>query len=65
VYNTLDEVDRLVAGRQRAVEFFGRADMRMEQIYQEVILDHYKHPHHRGLREPFGAESHHVNPDLR
>ena len=28
----------------------------MEQMYQEVILDHYKHPHHRGLREPFGAE---------
>ncbi|MGE2714843.1 Fe-S cluster assembly sulfur transfer protein SufU [Mycolicibacterium litorale] len=36
--------------------------MRLEQIYQEVILDHYKHPHHRGLREPFGAEVHHVNP---
>lgn len=36
--------------------------MRMEQMYQEVILDHYKHPHGRGLREPFGAEVHHVNP---
>jgi len=34
----------------------------MEQMYQEVILDHYKHPHHRGLRDPFGAEVHHVNP---
>ncbi len=34
----------------------------MEQMYQEVILDHYKHPHNRGLREPFGAEVHHVNP---
>ena len=34
----------------------------MEQLYQEVILDHYKHPHHRGLREPFGAEVQHVNP---
>jgi nitrogen fixation NifU-like protein len=34
----------------------------MEQMYQEVILDHYKHPHHRGLREPFGAEVRHVNP---
>ena len=31
-------------------------------MYQEVILDHYKHPHHRGLREPFGAQVHHVNP---
>ncbi|GLE58245.1 SUF system NifU family Fe-S cluster assembly protein [Mycobacteroides chelonae] len=36
--------------------------MRLEQMYQEVILDHYKHPHHRGLREPFASEVHHVNP---
>ena len=36
--------------------------VRLEQIYQEVILDHYKHPHHRGLREPFGAQVYHVNP---
>ncbi len=31
-------------------------------MYQEVILDHYKHPHHRGLREPFDAQSFQVNP---
>ncbi len=31
-------------------------------MYQEIILDHYKNPHHRGLREPFDAEVHHVNP---
>lgn len=36
--------------------------MRLEQIYQDVILDHYKHPHNRGLREPFAAEVSHVNP---
>ena len=36
--------------------------MRLEQMYQDVILDHYKHPHNRGLREPFDAEVHHVNP---
>jgi len=36
--------------------------MRMEQMYQDVILDHYKRPHGRGLREPFGAQVHHVNP---
>jgi nitrogen fixation NifU-like protein len=36
--------------------------MRLEQMYQEVILDHYKHPHHRGLREPYNGESHQVNP---
>ena len=31
-------------------------------MYQEVILDHYKHPHNRGLREPFSAQVYHVNP---
>ncbi|HKT02494.1 MAG TPA: SUF system NifU family Fe-S cluster assembly protein [Rugosimonospora sp.] len=36
--------------------------MRLEQLYQEIILDHYKHPHGRGLREPYQAEAHHVNP---
>jgi nitrogen fixation protein NifU and related proteins len=36
--------------------------MRLEQIYQDVILDHYKHPQHRGLREPFSAQVYHVNP---
>jgi len=36
--------------------------MRMEQMYQDVILDHYKHPHGRGLRDPYDAEVHHVNP---
>lgn len=36
--------------------------MKLEQMYQEVILDHYRNPHHSGLREPFGAEVHHVNP---
>ncbi|ODR05003.1 iron-sulfur cluster assembly scaffold protein NifU [Mycobacterium sherrisii] len=36
--------------------------MRLEQMYQDVILDHYKHPQHRGLREPFGAQVSHVNP---
>jgi nitrogen fixation NifU-like protein len=36
--------------------------MKMEQLYQEIILDHYRRPHHSGLREPFDAEVHHVNP---
>ena len=36
--------------------------MRLEQMYQQVILDHYKHPQHRGLREPFGAQVYHKNP---
>ena len=36
--------------------------MNLESLYQEIILDHYKHPHGRGLREPYDAEVHHVNP---
>jgi nitrogen fixation NifU-like protein len=34
----------------------------LESMYQEIILDHYKRPHHKGLRDPFDAEVHHVNP---
>jgi nitrogen fixation NifU-like protein len=36
--------------------------MSMDSMYQQIILDHYKHPHHRGLPETFDAEVHHVNP---
>ena len=31
-------------------------------LYQELILEHSKRPQHAGLREPFEAEVHHVNP---
>jgi nitrogen fixation protein NifU and related proteins len=34
----------------------------LDAMYQEIILDHYKHPHNAGLREPFEAQVHHVNP---
>ena len=36
--------------------------MQLQSMYQEIILDHYRNPHGRGLREPFEAEVHHVNP---
>ena len=36
--------------------------MSVDALYQEIILDHYKHPHGAGLRDPFDAEVHHVNP---
>ena len=36
--------------------------MNLESMYQEVILDHYKNPQHAGLRDPYEAEVHHVNP---
>jgi nitrogen fixation NifU-like protein len=31
-------------------------------MYQEIILDHYKRPQHRGLPASYDAEVHHVNP---
>ena len=34
----------------------------MESMYQQIILDHYKHPHHHSLLADFDAEVHHVNP---
>jgi nitrogen fixation protein NifU and related proteins len=36
--------------------------MQLEQMYQEIILDHYRHPQGKGLREPFDVEVHHINP---
>jgi nitrogen fixation NifU-like protein len=34
----------------------------LDALYQEIILDHYKNPHGKGLRDEFEAEVHHVNP---
>jgi len=36
--------------------------MQLDSMYQEIILDHYRHPHHKGLRDPHDAEVYHVNP---
>src|SRR5690349_11482205 len=36
--------------------------MQLESMYQEIILDHYRNPHHKGLREPYDTEVHHINP---
>jgi nitrogen fixation NifU-like protein len=36
--------------------------MQLESMYQDIILDHYRNPHHKGLRDPYDAEVHHVNP---
>jgi nitrogen fixation NifU-like protein len=36
--------------------------MQIESMYQEIILDHYRNPHHKGLRDGYGAQVHHVNP---
>lgn len=36
--------------------------MHLESLYQDIILDHYKHPRGRGLLADAAGESHQVNP---
>jgi len=36
--------------------------MELDSLYQEVILDHYKHPLNKKLSPTFTAQVHHVNP---
>ena len=36
--------------------------MNIDELYQTIILDHYREKHHAGLRDPFDAQVHHVNP---
>lgn len=36
--------------------------MELDNLYQELILDHYKHPHHKGLASTYDAQVHHINP---
>ncbi len=36
--------------------------MQLDSLYQEIILDHYRSPHHAGLADPYDVEVHHVNP---
>ncbi|MEI6867707.1 MAG: SUF system NifU family Fe-S cluster assembly protein [Actinomycetes bacterium] len=36
--------------------------MELDSLYQEVILDHYKKPAHKGLATKFSAQVHHINP---
>ena len=36
--------------------------MNVEEMYQQIILDHYREKHHSGLRENYDAEVTQVNP---
>ncbi len=36
--------------------------MNVDELYQTIILDHYREKHHSGLRDPHDVEVHHVNP---
>ena len=36
--------------------------MELDNLYQEVILDHYKHPLNKGLSDSCDVQVHHINP---
>ena len=36
--------------------------MNLDNLYQEVILDHYKNPLNKRLSENFDVQVHHINP---
>ncbi len=36
--------------------------MNIDELYQTIILDHYREKHHAGLRDPYDVQVHHVNP---
>lgn len=36
--------------------------MQLDNLYQEVILDHYKNPQHKRLSPSYDAQVHHINP---
>ncbi|MBI2579072.1 MAG: SUF system NifU family Fe-S cluster assembly protein [Candidatus Aenigmarchaeota archaeon] len=36
--------------------------MTADELYQEIILDHYRHPHNYGILEDKNAEASDVNP---
>lgn len=36
--------------------------MKLDNLYQEVILDHYKNPQHKKLSPTYDAQVHHINP---
>lgn len=36
--------------------------MQLDNLYQEVILDHYKNPQNKKLSASYDAQVHHVNP---
>jgi nitrogen fixation NifU-like protein len=36
--------------------------MDLDQLYHDIIMDHYRKPRGRGLRDPYDVQVRHVNP---
>jgi nitrogen fixation NifU-like protein len=50
------------SGKRQSNDEDGLRIVKLEQMYQEVILDHYREKHGSGLRDPFDTQVEHVNP---
>ena len=64
LYTVPDEIDRLVDGSPARQEEAGLSGVmsEFEQLYREVILDHYRSPRNHGLLEPADAIAEGQNP---
>ena len=64
VYTIPEEIDRLVAGLEK-VKKLTRLMSEFDQLYREVILDHYKNPRWHGLLERARRAGGRTEPALR
>ena len=62
LYTIPEEIDRLVAGLHTVKKSSGLAMSEFDQLYREVILDHYKNPRNHGLLDPADAQAEGQNP---
>ena len=62
LYSIPEEVDRLVDGPPQGQEEPRLAVSEFDQLYRELILDHYKNPRNHGLLDPADAQAEGQNP---
>ena len=62
LYTVPDEIDRLVGRRPPRPEGVRMSSGEFDQLYREVILDHYKNPRGHGVIEDADAHAEGVNP---
>ena len=60
LYTIPEEIDRLVEGLHKARKILGVSEF--DQLYREVILDHYKNPRGHGVIEDADAQAEGMNP---
>ena len=62
LYTIPEEIDRLVDGLHKVKKNLGSLMSEFDQLYREVILDHYKNPRGHGLLEAPDAQAEGQNP---